>query len=183
MLLSSSIFINRHVIIAWWSAVLFSQYLYLWDTVICRKSKLVIRRLMFIVRLPCLETFDKQRVATAEKRCWRILWELAKIIPHSAQLPCENASPHWLIFHRQNERLPYGPGDELHQSTFLMGNLDGAGEKGEQAPATNCLHCQLVRVPFFSLCCCCCWRKRVGGFILLGGGYFVFCETFGNPPR
>lgn len=105
MLLSSSIFINRHVIIAWWSAVLFSQYLYLWDTVICRKSKLVIRRLMFIVRLPCLETFDKQRVATAEKRCWRILWELAKIIPHSAQLPCENASPHWLIFHRQNERF------------------------------------------------------------------------------
>lgn len=83
----------------------FSQYLYLWDTVICRKSKLVIRQLMFIVRLPCLETFDKQRVATAEKRCWRILWELAKIIPHSAQLPCENASPHWLIFHRQNERF------------------------------------------------------------------------------
>lgn len=105
MLLSSSIFINRHVIITWWSAVFFSQYLYLWDTVICRKSKLVIRRLMFIVRLPCLETFDKQRVATAEKRCWRILWELAKIIPHSAQLPCENASPHWLIFHRQNERF------------------------------------------------------------------------------
>lgn len=40
---------------------------FLWDTVICRKSKLVIRRLMFIVRLLCLETFDKQRVATAEK--------------------------------------------------------------------------------------------------------------------
>lgn len=78
---------------------------FLWDTVICRKSKLVIRRLMFIVRLLCLETFDKQRVATAEKRCWSILWELAKIIPHSAQLPCENASPHWLIFHRQNERF------------------------------------------------------------------------------
>lgn len=33
------------------------------------------------------------------------MWELAKIIPHSAQLPCENASPHWLIFHRQNERF------------------------------------------------------------------------------
>lgn len=80
--------------------------LYLWDAVIRRKSKLVIRRLMFIVRLPCLETFDKQRVAKAgKKRCWRILWELAKIIPHSAQLPCENASPHWLIFHRQNERF------------------------------------------------------------------------------
>lgn len=97
MLLSSSIFINRHVIIRRWSTVLFSfpRYLFfLWDTVICRKSKLVIRRLMFIVRLLRLETFDKQRVATAEKRCWSILWELAKIIPHSAQLPCENASPH-----------------------------------------------------------------------------------------
>lgn len=80
--------------------------LYLWDAVIRRKSKLVIRRLMFIVRLPCLETFDKQRVAKAgKKRCCRILWELAKIIPHSAQLPCENASPRWLIFHRQNERF------------------------------------------------------------------------------
>lgn len=78
---------------------------FLWDAIICRKSKLVIRRLMFIVRLLCLETFDKQHVATAEKRCWRILWELAKIIPHSAQLPCENASPHWLIFHRQNEQF------------------------------------------------------------------------------
>lgn len=86
-------------------------------------------------------------------------------------------------FTARTSGLPYGPGDELHQSTFLMGNLDGAGEKGERAPATNCLHCQLVRVPFFSLCCCCCWRKRAGGFILLGGGYFVFCETFGNPPR
>lgn len=42
--------------------------LYLWDAVIRRKSKLVIRRLMFIVRLPCLETFDKQRVAKAGKK-------------------------------------------------------------------------------------------------------------------
>lgn len=39
---------------------------------------------MFIVRL---QTFDEQRVATAEKRCWTILWELAKIIPRSAQPP------------------------------------------------------------------------------------------------
>lgn len=83
----------------------FLPVLSLWDTVICWKSKLVIRQLMFIVHLSCLETFDKQHVAKAEKRCWRILWELAKIIPHSAQLPCENASPHWLIFHRQNEQF------------------------------------------------------------------------------
>lgn len=130
----------------------FSPAPLLWDTVICRKSKLVIRRLIFIVRLPCLETFDKQCVATAEKRCWRILWELAKIIPHSVQLPCENASPHWLIFHRQNERfavwarwwitpkhIPYGKSGWCRR------------EKGERAPATNCLHCQLVHVPFFAL--------------------------------
>lgn len=47
--------------------------------------------------------------------------------------------------------LPYGPGDELHRSIFLMGNLDGAEVEGEQAPATNCLHCQLVHVLFFSV--------------------------------
>lgn len=46
----------------------FLSSFFLRDAVIRRKSKLVIRRLMFIVRLPCLETFDKQRVATAEKK-------------------------------------------------------------------------------------------------------------------
>lgn len=34
-------------------------------------------------------------------------------------------------FTARTSALPYGPGDELHQSTFLMGNLDGAEEKGE----------------------------------------------------
>lgn len=50
--------------------------LYLWDAVIRRKSKLVIRRLMFIVCLPCLETFDKQRVAKAGKKKKKVLEDL-----------------------------------------------------------------------------------------------------------
>lgn len=62
--------------------------------------------------------------------------------------------------------LPYGPSDELYQSTFLMGNLDGAGETGEQARATNCLHCQLVHVPFF--CVLLLFLEEEGW-----GGYFV----------
>jgi len=52
-------------------------------------------------------------------------------------------------FTARTSALPCGPGDELHQSTFLMGNLDAAGEKGERAPATNCLRCQLAGVLFF----------------------------------
>ena len=86
-------------------------------------------------------------------------------------------------FTARTSSLPYGPGDELYQSTFLMGNLDGAGETGEQAPATNCLHCQLVRVPFFCVLLLLLLEGEGWGFILLGGGYFVFCEPFGNPSR
>lgn len=63
--------------------------------------------------------------------------------------------------------LPYGPGDELHRSIFLMGNLDGAEVKGEQAPATNCLHCQLVHVLFFS--------------VSFGEGFYFVIS--GNSPR
>lgn len=100
---------------------------------------------------PRLQTFDEQRVATAEKRCWRILWELAKIIPRSAQLPCENASRAGSYFTAGTSGSPCGSSDELHQSTFLMGNLDGAGRMGKRAPTTNCLHCQLAGASFFSV--------------------------------
>lgn len=100
---------------------------------------------------PRLQTFDEQRVATAGKRCWRILWELAKIIPRSAQLPCENASRAGSYFTAGTSGSPCGSSDELHQSTFLMGNLDGAGRMGKRASTTNCLHCQLVGASFFSV--------------------------------
>lgn len=103
---------------------------------------------MFIVRL---QTFDEQRVATAEKRRWRILWELAKIIPRSAQPPCENASRTGSYFTAGTSRSPCGSSDELQQSRFLMGNLDGAGRMGKRAPTTNCLHCQLAGASFFSV--------------------------------
>lgn len=103
---------------------------------------------MFIVRL---QTFDEQRVATAEKRCWRILWELAKIIRRSAQPPCENASRTSSYFTAGTSGSPCWSSDELQQSTFLMGNLDGAGKMGKRAPTTNCLHCQLAGASFFSV--------------------------------
>lgn len=103
---------------------------------------------MFIVRL---QTLDEQRVATAEKRCWRILWELAKIIPRSAEPACGNASRTGSYFTGGTSGSPCRSGDELQQSAFLMGNLDGAGRMGKLAPTTNCLHCQLAGASFFSV--------------------------------
>lgn len=96
-----------------------------------------------------LQTFDEERVATAEKRRWRILWELAKIIRRSAQPACENASRTGSYFTGGTSGSPCGSSDELQQSTFLMGNLDGAGRMGKRAPTTNCLHCQLAGASFF----------------------------------
>lgn len=57
----------------------------LWDTIICRKSKLVIRQLMFIVRLSCLETFDKQHVAKAGGKKKKVLEDLVGA--------CQNNTP------------------------------------------------------------------------------------------
>lgn len=132
---------------------------------------------MFIVRL---QTFDEQRVATAEKRCWRILWELAKIIRRSAQPPCGNASRTGSYFTAGTSGSPCGSSDELQQSTFLMGNLDGAGRMGKRAPTTNCLHCQLAGASFFSVLLLPFGRK-VGGFCLSGGGCLGSCDAPGDP--
>lgn len=46
---------------------------------------------------------------------------------------------------------PCRSSDELQQSAFLMGNLDGAGRMGKPAPTTNCLHCQLAGASFFTV--------------------------------
>lgn len=65
--------------------------------------------------------------------------------------PCENASRTGSYFTGGTSGSPCGSGDELQQSAFLMGNLDGAGRMGKRAPTTNCLHCQLAGASFFSV--------------------------------
>lgn len=72
-----------------------------------------------------------------------------------------------------------------------MGNLDGAGGKGGKgggggeggAPATNCLHCQLVHVPFFSVLLLLLEAERWGFYFVRWRLFRLLPETFGNPSR
>lgn len=144
----------------------------------CRKSRLVIRRLMFIVHLPCLETFDKQCVATAEKRrkkekrCRSILQELAKIMPHSAQLPCENASPSLThISPAERAGCRFGPVMN-YTETHSLWEIWIVQERRGSEPQRQIAFTASQPVFHSSLCC---RRERAG--VLFGQAEVIMCSA------